>query len=148
MDNCWRLIAAVGAAFMATGWLDVGLFWFPLGVGDAGWEFGVISASLNGLPVPVMGTALLLTGAVGAGHRRLARFAQVAAVGAVVVVGLMAVLYGLSVVVVIGMTSDPTGMSSITKTIVRSIFQIAVYPMVLGVLVFRANQFIKRGDVT
>ena len=133
---------------MAMGWLDVGLFWFPLGVGALGWEFGVISASLNGLPVPVLGMALLLAGAVGAGHRRLARFAQVAAVGGVVVVGLMAVLYGLSVVVVIGMTSDPTGMSSIKKAIVRSIFQIAVYPMVLGVLVFRANQFIKRGDLT
>ncbi len=144
MDNCWRLIAAVGAAFMATGWLDVGLFWLPSEVGDAGWEFGVISASLNGFAVPVMGTALLLAGAVGSGQRRLARFAQAAAVGAVVVVGLMAVLYGLSVLVVLGATSDPTGMSSITKMIARSVVQIAMYPMVLGVLVFRANQFMKR----
>lgn len=146
MDRCWRLVIWVGAAFWAVGWLDVGLLWYPQQVGNAGWEFGIISASLNGLPVPVIGTVFVLAGAVALGHPRLARVAQFAGVVAVVVVGAMAVLYGLSAPVTLGMTSDPTGMGSIKKTMARSLVQIGLYPVVIGWVVLRANRFIKRGD--
>ncbi len=146
MDRCWQLVIGVGAAFWAVGWLDVALLWYPPQIGTAGWEFGVISASLNGLPVPVIGTVFILAGAVALGHRRLARGAQIAGLVAVVIVGFMAVLYGLSAPVTLGTASDPTGMGSIKKTLARSLVQIGLYPVVIGWVVFRANRFIKSGD--
>ncbi len=146
MDRCWRLVIGVGTAFWAVGWLDVGLLWFPQQVGMAGWEFGVISESLNGLPVPVIGTVFVLAGAVALGHRRLARAAQFGGLMAVLAVGFMAVLYGLSAPVTLGSSTDPTGMGSIKKTMVRSLIQLGLYPVLIGWVVLLANRFVKRGD--
>jgi len=42
------------------------LLWYPLQFGSADWEFGTISAYLNGMPLGTLGLALLAAGAIGA----------------------------------------------------------------------------------
>ena len=58
--GAWQLLATVAWAFLIVGGLDVGLVWYPAAFGNAGWEFGSVTAMLNGFPLPVMGSALLL----------------------------------------------------------------------------------------
>jgi hypothetical protein len=85
--GAWQVLATVGWVFIVVGGLDVGLVWFPPAFGNQGWEFGSITAALNGLPLPVMGTALVLASGVARGHGVSARTAMVIA-GLLAVVGL------------------------------------------------------------
>ena len=58
----------MGVLFLVVGGADFLLTWIPADFGNAEWEFGTVTASLNGLPVPVLGLTLMLVGAV-AGER-------------------------------------------------------------------------------
>ena len=53
------LLLPVGLAFLVAGGADLVLTWFPAAFGTAEWEFGTITQTLNGLPVPTLGLALV-----------------------------------------------------------------------------------------
>lgn len=62
--HAWNVLKWTGLAFVGLGSVDLVLAWFPLGFGNAEWEFGTISASLNGLALPTLGLLLILASAI------------------------------------------------------------------------------------
>jgi hypothetical protein len=85
----WVVVAWVGLAIAIVGWTDLALLWYPIRFGTPEWEFGTISAHLDGMPLGTLGLALLIVGAIGNGWRRTVRL--LAIVCLLVVVGLLAI---------------------------------------------------------
>lgn len=80
--GAWRLLGWIGAAFVVMGGTDVALAWYPSAFGRPEWEFGAITASLNGLALPLLGIFVLL--AVSIAHGRVA---AMRVIGSVMFVG-------------------------------------------------------------
>jgi ABC-type multidrug transport system permease subunit len=64
------LLVAVGIALAVAGWLDVLLFYWPPQFGDKGWEFGTVAQTMDSMPLPALGLALLALGLRGSAARR------------------------------------------------------------------------------
>jgi len=62
-----------GLALVAASLVDIALAWYPVGIGNAEWEFGTITATLNGLPLLTIGAVLALHGAVAMRRRWFTR---------------------------------------------------------------------------
>src|SRR6185437_6901598 len=58
--EAWRVVGWVGIAFVVMGFTDVALAWYPTAFGNPEWEFGAISATLNGFALPTLGLYLVL----------------------------------------------------------------------------------------
>jgi hypothetical protein len=70
-QNLAPLLIAVGIALAVAGWLDVLLFYWPPQFGDKGWEFGTVAQTMDSLPLPSLGLALLAIGLRGSAASRL-----------------------------------------------------------------------------
>ncbi len=145
--GAWTLLATAGWGFLLIGAMDVGLVWYPEAFGNGGWEFGSVTAALNGLPLPVMGLVLVLAGAVARGQRTTARVVQLLSGLLLALVAIMAVLYVLRVSEALAAVSDPLGLSGLRKAILRSASQMVVYSAVLVLIVRRAGGLVKAGDL-
>jgi len=128
-DFGWLLLGWVGAAFVLIGGLDVALTWYPTHVGSPEWEFGTVSASLDGLPVPAMGLALVVASGAARGIgwvvRGLALVFGVLAL-AIVVAGL---LYATNVPIALQSVTDPVVRTGVTKAVAKTCAQAVVYPL-------------------
>jgi hypothetical protein len=76
-DLGWMLIGWVGLVFLVVGLTDIFLAWYPPSFGSPQWEFATISRTYDFLPLPTMGLALTLGGAIAAGRRWLVIAASV-----------------------------------------------------------------------
>jgi hypothetical protein len=72
-SDAWRTLAWIGWAFAMLGLIDVALGWYPAAFGNAEWEFGTISGTLNALAIPMLGLYLALASAIARGDRRSGR---------------------------------------------------------------------------
>lgn len=69
----WTVIGGLGLAVAVIGWTDLALLWYPLNFGSPEWEFGTISAHLDGMPLATVGFGLALVGVLNRGWRIPAR---------------------------------------------------------------------------
>ena len=58
------LLMTVGGGITLLGLVELGLLWFPLGLGVAAWEFGTLSETFDVVPIAAPGVALLTYGIV------------------------------------------------------------------------------------
>lgn len=93
LADAWPVFAWLGATFLAMGLIDLALAWFPLGFGNAEWEFGTISATLNGLPLPTLGLVLLLVSGAALERRWQTRAVAVATLTIALLLTAAAFLY-------------------------------------------------------
>jgi hypothetical protein len=121
----WRVIAAVGLAMTVVGWTDIGLLWYPLHFGSTEWEFGTVSAQLDGMPLGTLGLALLATGALAQGWRWPARGVAVACVLITLELVAVSLLYLLDVPVALK-GAAPQVLGAIEKAMVKAaVFAVA-----------------------
>lgn len=73
----WAILLFTGIAVTVVGWFDLGLLWYPIRFGNVEWEFGTISAHLNGMPLGTVGFGLVAAALV-AQHRSTRPLAWVA----------------------------------------------------------------------
>ena len=90
--DAWRALGWLGASFALVGLIDVALGWYPWAFGNAEWEFGTISGTLNALAIPMLGLYLVLASAIARSDGRSGR------VVAVVMGILMVTVLGLGVI--------------------------------------------------
>jgi hypothetical protein len=67
----WGMMAWLGAAFLILGLVDVTLTWIPAQFGSPEWEFGSYTATLNNLPIVLLGLGLLMLAAFLTSSRAL-----------------------------------------------------------------------------
>lgn len=127
-DLQWRVLGVVGLLFTMVGGLDVLLTWVPPRFGSAEWEFGTISASLNGLPLPTLGLALLLARSLAVQDQTTAR--MVLALYAVMALFILAagVLYALDAPIAFRAVENPVAREGLKKAVVKTAAQLTLYP--------------------
>jgi hypothetical protein len=65
----WWWIGWLGLVLAVVGLWDFALTWYPMNWGSPEWEFGTVSASYSGLPLPTMGLMALAASAIARGVR-------------------------------------------------------------------------------
>jgi hypothetical protein len=123
----WNLLGWAGWAFLAIGLLDVGLAWIPLNLGSVEWEFGTITRSFDSLPLPFLGTALIMGSGLARGKLWWGRVAVTVLVVLAVWIVVCAVLYGLNIPVALRSVQQPIVLLGIKKAIVRTGLQMGLY---------------------
>ena len=126
----WRLLGILGAVFVLVGGIDTLLIWYPLSFGTPEWEFGSITASLDGLPVPTMGLVLLMASALHSGSVRLAKIVAVLMLILAVVILLAAVLYAINIPLALRAVQNagPVATQGMKKSIIKAAVQVLSYP--------------------
>ncbi len=69
IGTAWRWIGWFGLVLAVVGLADFALAWYPMNWGSPEWEFGTVTASYSGLPLPTMGLLALIASAVARGMR-------------------------------------------------------------------------------
>lgn len=133
----WAILGWLGIIFLVVGGSDFALTWYPPSFGNHEWEFGTVTASFNGLPIVVMGTALVLASALQTGRRWLLVLSVVVALGMTLWILVGVVLWATNVP--LALTSVPpdvlVGMKkSLSKTLVQGV----TYPIAFAYLTVRS----------
>jgi hypothetical protein len=122
-----------GLTFLLVGGFDFALTWYPSDFGNREWEFGTVTASLNGLPVPTIGLVLLLAGAI-----LLERRWWAGVVAVVSWVGMLWVLVGIvlwaTTIPLAVQTVPPEVALGLKKAVAKSALQSLMYPVILAYL--------------
>src|SRR3954471_297686 len=89
----WAIISWVSCGFLVMSGTDIALAWYPTAFGTPEWEFGAISATLNGFALPTLALYLILASAIA--RKRLVLTRVLAVVLAVLTLGIafLAMIY-------------------------------------------------------
>jgi hypothetical protein len=143
--RAWAVLGWTALAFLVVGGFDFALTWYPPDFGNREWEFGTVTASLNGLPILLIGIALLLAASIQTGRRWWAILATVASLVMLVWVAVGAVLWATNVP--LALESVPPELAvGIKKSLAKTVVQSVVYPLVLTFLLVRAAGALRHGD--
>ena len=127
----WRLVGVIGLAFGLIAGADLLLTWYPFNLGSPEWEFGTVTASLDGLPLLVMGLTLSLASGVARGRRWLVRVVAVLLLILAALIVVAAVLYVTNVPIALKSVQDPVIRTGLKKAIAKTSVQAVVYPAAL-----------------
>jgi len=122
-----------GLTFLLVGGVDFALTWYPLDFGNREWEFGTVTAGLNGLPVPTMGLVLLLVGALLVERRWWAGIVAVVSWGTLLWVLVGVVLWATTIPIAL-QAVPPEVALGLKKALVKSALQSLMYPVILAYL--------------
>jgi hypothetical protein len=128
-DFGWYLLGWIGVVFTFVGGLDLLLTWYPPRFGNAEWEFGTVSASLDGLPVLTLGLALTLGAAAARGQRWLLRSLTIVLLILATLIGVWAVLYATNIPIALQAVTDPSIRTGLKKAIAKAAGQSVLYPV-------------------
>lgn len=128
-DFGWYLLGWIGLVFTIVGAADLLLTWYPFNLGNPEWEFGTVTAALDGLPVPTLGLALLLGVGAARGQRWLMRTVAVAFALLALVIVMAAILYASNIPLALQSVPDPVVQTGLKKAITKSTIQSVVYPI-------------------
>jgi len=131
-ELAWKILGWLGFAFTLVGGADLALTWYPWRFGNPEWEFGTVSAMLDGLPVATLGLVLLLAVGVATGRRWLVQAMAVILLALAMVIVLAAVLYATNVPIALRAVQEPLVRTGLKKAIAKSAVQATVYPLVLA----------------
>lgn len=126
--RAWGVLGFVGAAFIIMGGTDIALAWYPSAFGNPEWEFGAISATLNGVALPTLGLYLLL--AYGLAANRAAAKLAAGILAAALLVSLIGLAFVYLTVVPLALRSVAANAlvsSGMKKAIVKAIVLLLAY---------------------
>lgn len=128
----WEMLGWVGLALFLIGMFDLLLGWVPTRFGNPEWEFGVVSRTLDSMPVPVVGLTLLMASVSARGIAWAMRAVGLVALllTAILAVGLL--VYLLDVPLALRVVTDPTARSGLKRAIFKAAVQGTLYPAVLA----------------
>lgn len=127
----WEKAAAVltwvALAFVVLGGFDVALAWWPAFFGNPEWEFGTYTATLNNLPIVLLGFGLVVVVGIARGRVVLLWLAAIA--GLVIALALLATMfmYATDIPIAFRSVTDPVARLGLKKAVAKSLVQSAVY---------------------
>jgi hypothetical protein len=138
-DVGWELLKWVGWAFVAIGLTDLALIWRPLAIGNPDFEFGSVTAMLNGLPLLTIGLVFLAASAAAVGATFRLRLVGGAMILMALVIVAAGVIYVLAAPLALKSVTG-LGLTAVKKAMVKSAVQLVAYPtayVLLGVKAIR-----------
>ena len=144
-NDAWLLAAVAGAVFLAVGIVDTVLTFIPSAFGSTEWEFGTVTASLNGLPLPLLGAALIAAAGVARGWRLMVRVLAVLLILAGLTVVALGVLYLTTLPQALQAAGQAGGVGpiGIKRAAAKTLVQLVAYPLGLGTMATLCWRFSK-----
>src|SRR5713101_1853501 len=115
----WYLLGWAGWVFLLAGLADIALAWIPFNLGNAQWEFGTITSSLQSLPLPFLGAALILAAGVARSRVWWARIGVLVLVLLALWVIFCGVVYALNVPLALRSVKQPEVLFGLKKAVFR-----------------------------
>jgi len=140
-----RLALIAGIFIIVVGWVDILVGWFPLGFGSPEWEFGAVSATVDGLPLSTLGVVMTLLGASATGSRWGLWTASIWVAWVLVVLVVAAVLYALTVPVALGQLGPAGLQAPLGRAVVKTSTLMAVYMCFYGWMEIQAVRGLRGG---
>ncbi len=117
----WRFLGWLGVAYLVMSLIDLGLGWYPLGFGSSEWEFGTVSATLNGLAIPTLSLYLILCSAIVRERINVVRAVSIAMICIAVFMAILFLLYLTAVPLALrSVTANPIIHQGMKKAIVKA----------------------------
>ena len=138
-----RLALVAGIFIIIVGWVDILVGWFPLGFGSPEWEFGAVSATVDGLPLSTLGVVMTLLGASATGSRWGLWTASIWVAWVLVVLVVAAVLYALTVPVALGQLGPEGLQGPLGRAVIKTSTLLAVYMCFYGWMELQAIRGLK-----
>jgi len=124
----WSLLWVMGWLFTVVGLLNTVLIWVPLRFGSPEYEFTSVAASLDGLPLALMGMTFALASSRASGRLKSATAVVVLLVVVTLLVLAGGVLYWLAVPLALNaLKNQPLPRLGIEKSIVKVTVQVVLY---------------------
>ena len=133
-----------GAFVIVAGWVDILVGWYPLGFGRPEWEFGAVSATVDGLPLSTLGVVVALLGASASGKRWGLWLVTGWTAWVLFVLMICAVLYGLTVPVALGALGPAGVESQLARAVVKTSSLLVIYVSFYGWMGYKAIQGLGR----
>lgn len=125
----WYLLGVIGGVFAVVAAADIALSWIPLNFGNAEWEFGTVTASLDGFPLLSTGLALVLGSAVVRGVRPTVMVAAVVVLVLALLVVAGGVLYARRIPTALATVTDPVIRAGLKEAIIKTLLQAVLYSL-------------------
>lgn len=142
----WYLLGVAGWVFLLAGVADVGLAWIPLRLGNPEWEFGTITRSLEALPVPFLGAALILAAGVARGRVWWGRLGVGVLAALALWVVFSGVLYGLNVPLALRSVKQPEALYGLKKAVFRTSLQVVLYAVTASLMVWLGARTLRQSQ--
>jgi uncharacterized membrane protein YidH (DUF202 family) len=124
----WSLLWVMGWLFAVVGLLNTVLIWVPLRFGSPEYEFTSVAASLDGLPLALMGITLALAASRASGRVKSATALIVLLVVVTLLVLAGGVLYWLNVPLALNaLKNQPVPRLGIVKSVIKVTAQVVLY---------------------
>ncbi len=128
-ETGWSLLGVLGSVFALVAGADILLAWFPTNFGNAEWEFGTVTASLESFPLLAVGLALLLGSSVARGAGRVVQMVSGLFLVLAVAIAAAGVMYALRVPVALETVTDPVPRSGLKRAILKTVAQAVLYSL-------------------
>ena len=143
----WSVLGWTALAFLVVGGFDFALTWYPPDFGNREWEFGTVTASLNGIPILLLGIALLLAASIPLRRRWWTLLAALSALVMLVWIAVSAVLWATNVPLAL-QSVPPELATGIKRAMAKTVVQSIAYPLVLAFLLVRSVGALRSGEGT
>ena len=141
-----QLALVAGIFIVITGWVDILVGWFPTNFGSPEWEFGAVSATVDGLPLSTLGVVLALLAASASVSRRGLWTVAGWAGWVLLVLLVSAGLYALSVPVALGALGPEGLQGPLGRAVVKTSSLLMVYLCFYGWMEWQAIRGLKGGN--
>jgi hypothetical protein len=131
-ETAWSLLNGVGWLFSVVAAADLVLAWYPTNFGNAEWEFGTASTTLEHLPLLAVGLALVFGSAVARGARGMLRTVSILLLVLAIWVVVTGLLLGRNIGVATASVTDPVLRVGLNRSILQSLVQAVGYPLAFG----------------
>jgi len=128
-DMGWYLLGAMGFVFAPVGSADIALVCYPPNFGSAEFEFGSITQSMNSLPLPILGLALILAAGVARGIKWVPRAIAILMLVLLAVMIWWAFLYFTTIPQALKAVVEPMVKTGLKKAITKTTLQFVLYPL-------------------
>jgi len=134
----------IGFTPFVLGATDIGHTWLPLNFGNREWEFATGTASLNGMPIILLGLTLVVVASALDGRKWWALGACV--VSAMLVLSVLAgtALWGTNVPLALGAV-EGVAMTGLMKATLKTSVQSVVLPVILAMAAYHTFRAFKTG---
>jgi len=132
----WGLLFALGMVLLLVGTLDIALAWAPMNLGNADWEFGVVSSTFNSMPVPSVGLGLATASLIVRGRKVGVILAATWALVVVLFLLGAGVLYLLDLPLALKAMQEPVARTALSVAMAKSAASFCAYASLHAAMFF------------
>jgi hypothetical protein len=149
-EAAWKYLRMAGIVAVVVGMTDLLLAWMPLRVGTPEWEFGIATATMENLPLTMVGLTLILAAGLALDSRISVMTVAVVMLFLLVVVIVFTLLFALNVPLALKAVTSEPARTTLQKGMIKTGVQAMAYATffgIVGVGVFRRGLRGKRGEI-